>query len=466
MLSARRSRLTPLHPAEQENAREACSVIELDDYYEFFVRLLAAIQNNERVVLLDPQVDSWEHSPRGESESSSTAIASAPAASVSLLHGGGEGSRDMSLDPSPYPSPLKTPLRGRGEGNKNLSEHPSPPTPLPASGARGASFRSGSKLLKELRSSKAQIGILTSGSTGKPKCVWHRLDSLTRMVKTDAKHAHDTWGFAYHPTHLAGLQVFFQAYVNQNPIIRLFGIDVRVAHAAIEQHRITHLSSTPTYFNLLCTPEVTHPSVQVITLGGEPSSASTVERIQQCFPQARLRNTYASTEIGSLLVADGAVFRVPEALEKLIIVRDGELAVHHSLLAESMRTATQDEFYLTGDHVHVHSQQPLAFEFRSRRTDWINVGGYKVNPHEVEAVVMSQPGVRQAHVFGKSNSVTGSIVCCDRVVEPDFHFEMTTLKQALRDKLTRYQVPQVIRVVDQIEVTLSGKKKRSAEARG
>ena len=49
------------------------------------------------------------------------------------------------------------------------------------------------------------------------------------------------------------------------------------------------------------------------------------------------------------------------------------------------------------------------FRFKSRRNELINVGGYKVNPNEVEKEITAVAGVLQAVVYGKVNSVLGNV---------------------------------------------------------
>ena len=66
------------------------------------------------------------------------------------------------------------------------------------------------------------LGLYTSGTTGTPERVEQTLDGLTRNIKRDERFENDVWSFAYNPSHFAGLQVFFQAIANLNPIIYIF----------------------------------------------------------------------------------------------------------------------------------------------------------------------------------------------------------------------------------------------------
>ena len=87
----------------------------------------------------------------------------------------------------------------------------------------------------------------------------------------------------------------------------------------------------------------------------------------------------------------------------------------------------------------------------------INVGGYKVNPFEIEECLMDLEEVKEAIVFGKPNSVLGNILCADIVIENDIKtFE---IRKHLLKKLQNFKIPRVINYVSQIEKTRTGKKK-------
>ena len=87
-----------------------------------------------------------------------------------------------------------------------------------------------------------RMTLFTSGTTGLPKSVSHSFASITRQVKKSERHINDIWGFAFNPTHMAGLQVFFQALLNKNSIIRLFGLDTKEIIREIKKYNITKAS--------------------------------------------------------------------------------------------------------------------------------------------------------------------------------------------------------------------------------
>ena len=58
--------------------------------------------------------------------------------------------------------------------------------------------------------------------------------------------------------------------------------------------------------------------------------------------------------------------------------------------------------------------------FAGRRNGVINVGGLKVHPEEVEAVLNDHPAVRMSLVRARKNPITGAVVTADvALVDPD-----------------------------------------------
>ena len=307
-----------------------------------------------------------------------------------------------------------------------------------------------------LESNKAHLSIFTSGTTGRPKKVSHPLKNLIKAVKRSPKHADDVWGFAYNPTHMAGLQVFFQAAINRNPIINLFGHPPEVVEDRIQRFSITHLSATPTFFRLLLRRGSTFPMVQRVSFGGERFDPELQARLEAVFPNARIRNIYASTEAGTLLIADGEIFSPgPHARDKLKIV-NGELHVRREELGLFQ---FEDEWYPTGDQVEVLSEDPLTFRFLQRLSEEINVGGYKVNPYEVECILRSHPSVLEARVSGKKNPVLGNLLIADVAVEGQPP-EEREIRAFLETRLQPHKIPRLIHFVDSIQQTRTGKLQR------
>lgn len=320
------------------------------------------------------------------------------------------------------------------------------------------------ELIKIIDSQKEnwELTLYTSGTTGRPKKVIHNLEMISRGVKFSEKHKYDIWGLAYNLTHFAGLQVFFQAFYNKNPIIYLFNLDKKEVEEKFIKYKITNISATPTYYRSII-PYLNKPitTVKKITMGGERYDQTIEKTLKDKFPNAIIKNVYASTEAGSLFSADGEVFHISTRIkDKVKINEDNELMIHKSLLGESDSLNIIDNWYKTGDIVEQVDEEHLKFV--SRKTEMINVGGYKVNPHEVENEIKKINGIIDVLVSSKENKITGNILIAeimidDRISEKEMEKEINKI---LKDKLQPWKIPRIIKFVKELEKTRTEKKLR------
>ncbi|QJD85201.1 ANL family adenylate-forming protein [Cohnella herbarum] len=309
---------------------------------------------------------------------------------------------------------------------------------------------------------KWTLTLYTSGTSGRPKKVSHTFNTLTRNIKVNDKFDGAIWAFAYNPTHMAGLQVFFQSLLNGNTMIYFFDEQPKNYPQLLEKYSITHISATATFYRnaIHYFHNQVYPSVGSIAFGGEKYDSALESAFKQIFPRAVIRNIYASTEAGSLFVARGNIFYISESIRPFVTIRENQLFIHRALLGASESLVLDGEWFNTGDLVEQLDR--FSFKFLSRQSDLINVGGYKVNPIEVENILMKVPGVVEALVKGKENSVTGMILVADIVKEHGLEEKdlKKTIKQAASLQLQEWKVPRIITFVEEILTTRTGKKAR------
>jgi len=304
-----------------------------------------------------------------------------------------------------------------------------------------------------------QITLYTSGTTGQPKKITHGFKSISRMVKISDKKKNDVWGFAYNPTHIAGLQVFLQAIFNLNTIINLFGSSSGEILSLIDEYNITNISATPTFYRMLVPSNRKFNTIKRITSGGEKFNPALFQRMSEIFPNARILNVYASTEAGSLFASDGDSFSIKKEDAENVKIVDGELLIHKHMLGISDSFELEGDWYNTNDLVEFLPDSNLRFKFIGRKNEMINVGGYKVNPCEVEEIINSHPAVTVSRVYGRKNSVIGNVLIADVTVE-NSNVSEKDLKSFLQEYLQPFKIPRIINLVDAIEVTRTGKLKR------
>jgi len=106
------------------------------------------------------------------------------------------------------------------------------------------------------------------------------------------------------------------------------------------------------------------------------------------------------------------------------------------------------------------------YVFAGRRGGIINVGGLKVHPEEIEAVINRHPDVRISLVRPKRNAVTGAIVIADVVLKARTAGagagggELVIKNDILalcREALPRHKVPAAISIVPALDVAATGK---------
>lgn len=323
------------------------------------------------------------------------------------------------------------------------------------------SYMSLDEVVEAIQNSKSEITIFTSGTTGQPKKVLHTVATLTRSVRTGERYVGQIWAYAYNPTHMAGLQVFFQAFENLNTLVNVFNKQRSEVYELINKHNITHISATPTFYRLLLPFEQEYKTVVRVTLGGEKSDSHLYENIQKIFPKAKINNVYASTEAGSLFAAKGDCFQIPEKIRDKFEVVDDELLIHKSLLGKSDSFKFEGDYYHSGDLIEWVDKESGLFRFKSRKNELINVGGYKVNPGEVENILLSIEGVKQVLVYGKANSILGNVLCADIQLEDGVALTDVEIRKALRSQLQDFKIPRRIKFVEQMSLTRTGKLKRS-----
>lgn len=295
--------------------------------------------------------------------------------------------------------------------------------------------------------------IQTSGTTSVPKSIEVKMSNCIRHVKINKK-VKSTWAMGYPCGSYASTQVFFQSLINKESIIYLFGIDFKCSDQIFSNYKITNLSCTPTFLSmLLINLKKEYPSVLKITTGGEKIKESLVRSFKKIFTSAEYINIYASTETGSLLYSTSEYFSIPEKNKSQLKIMNGTLMVHQSLLNKVQ--ITNGEWYDTNDIVEFINDS--QFRFISRSNEYLNTGGFRIYPSQIEDEIQIIKGVKDVHVYGKPNSLLGSIICADVIGEG---ISSKILKAEFKKQcIEKHLTPQIIRIVDSFEHVLNGKKK-------
>jgi len=318
--------------------------------------------------------------------------------------------------------------------------------------------------------------LLTSGTTGPPKMVVHTLSSLAGAIKGGMTLAGPAiWGTFYDIRRYGGLQIFLRA---------LLGGASMVLSSAEEStgdflnragaHGVTHISGTPSHWRrTLMSPAAQRIAPQYVRLSGEIADQAILDHLKASYPQARIAHAFASTEAGVAFAVGDGLAGFPASLigqqgaDIEMKVEDGSLRIRSTRTAvrylgdHGETLAGSDGFVDTGDMVELRADR---YYFVGRRGGIINVGGLKVHPEEVEAVINCHPKVRMSLVRTRKNPITGALVVADVVLKTDLdsadgrgvELEREIL-QVCREALPRHKVPAAISFVPALAVAETGK---------
>ena len=317
--------------------------------------------------------------------------------------------------------------------------------------------------------------LFTSGTSGRPKLAVHTLSSLLGPLADGVgTETSAVWSTFYDARRYGGLTILMRALAGGGSMVfsaagEPVGEFMRRAGAA----NVTHISGTPSHWRrALMSAATSQISPDYVRLSGEACDQSILDALRLAFPDAGVAHAFASTEAGFAFDVRDGWAGFPASL----VGQDGPVTVRvedGSLRIRSSRTASRyvgdkmpplldaSGFVDTGDLVELRGDR---YHFHGRRDGIINVGGLKVHPEMVEAVINRHPGVHMSRVSARASPITGAIVVAEIVMSAqhsaagaDFKIIETEILALCRKSLAAYQVPAMLSLVPSLEVAASGK---------
>ena len=253
--------------------------------------------------------------------------------------------------------------------------------------------------------------------------VLHTLASLAGAIGASESHTEVIWGTFYDIRRYGGLQIYLRAVLTRSSLL-LTGPQEPVANflQRAGEAGVTHISGTPSHWRrALMSPEADRIAPRYIRLSGEIADQAILNSLRSFYPDAEISHAFATTEAGVAFDVRDALSGFPASMltgtsgVDLKVV-DATLRVRSSRTAERYLgenpPALKDPegFVDTGDVLELRDGR---YHFQGRRDGVINVGGLKVHPEEVEAVLNRHPQVRLSLVKTKKNPITGALVVAD-----------------------------------------------------
>jgi acyl-coenzyme A synthetase/AMP-(fatty) acid ligase len=317
--------------------------------------------------------------------------------------------------------------------------------------------------------------MLTSGTSGAPKIVRHTLEGLTGAIIADgpARGGAAVWATFYDIRRYGGLQIFLRAIIGGGSMVLSEPNEPIGDHVARLQARgVTHISGTPSHWRkLLMSGSASDFTPAYVRLSGEIADQAVLDGLSRAFPAASIGHAYASTEAGVGFAVNDGLEGFPASLIGKnrdgveMDVKDGSLRIRstrtaHAYVGRNVADlADGDGFIDTGDMVEKRGDR---YHFVGRRGGIINIGGLKVHPEEIEAVINRHADVRMSRARSRRSPITGGIVVADVILaDGDAASRSNEIREAIladcRASLASYKVPAVIKFVASLDVTPAGK---------
>jgi len=314
--------------------------------------------------------------------------------------------------------------------------------------------------------------LFSSGSTGKSKAAVHDLAGILEKFKMP-RHSLRAVSFLLYD-HIGGVNTMLYTLSNAGCMVTVRERSPDAILAAIEEHRVELLPTSPTFLNLVLLSEAYKrhdlSTLKTVTYGTEPMPESTLKRFHELFPTITLLQTYGLSEVGILRSksksSDSVWVKVGgEGFETRVVEGILQIRARSAMLGylNAASPFTEDGWFDTGDRVDVDGEY---LRILGRQSEIINVGGEKVYPAEVESVIQEMDNVAEATVHGERNPITGQIVCA-RVtpLRPEDPKALAArVKAFCRERLQPFKVPVKVSIIGDRQYSDRFKKTRMLDA--
>lgn len=324
-----------------------------------------------------------------------------------------------------------------------------------------------------IKKDEAGLILFSSGSTGKAKAIVHSLDKLL-LPFLDKKPKKMNILLFLMFDHIGGLNTLFNCLsMGACGLAIKDRKNVELLAACIQKYKIALLPASPSLLNLFLLSNLNQrydlSSLKLITYGTEKMPESLLERLKNEFKKVRFHQTFGTSEVG---------INQTKSYENYIKLENVEYKIVNDELFLKSKTQSlgylnadnavfdEDGYFATGDLVElkeINGEQYLKIIGRSK--ELINVGGEKVLPQELEAVLLELDFVKDCLVYGKANALTGQMVCAKIVLKDEEKRDMFELKKEIKSflkakKIAAFKIPAKIDFVAELAISSRFKKVR------
>jgi malonyl-CoA/methylmalonyl-CoA synthetase len=334
--------------------------------------------------------------------------------------------------------------------------------------------------------------IFTSGTSGTPKGVLMTHEGVTHFGRISAESrqlGEDDRSYAYLPmTHIFGLGTVLVASLHAGATLLMrAAFDPAQALEDLARHGVTQLQGPPALFARLLAHmeqagvrQPAAPQLRYVYTGASPLDITLKRRVEAAFDQplhhgyglseyagsvhlTRLGERRADTSAGYLV--EGAELRIvdPQTGRDLPAGERGEILMRGIGLmpgyfrdpAATAAVMREGGWYASGDLGELHEDGALFVVGRLK--EMIIRSGFNVYPAEVEAVLNAFPTIERSAVLGRPAADGNEEVLAFVELRHGASLDEEALRKHLRQRLSPYKQPSVIRAIASFPMTGSGK---------
>jgi long-chain acyl-CoA synthetase len=330
------------------------------------------------------------------------------------------------------------------------------------------------------------IYLYSTGSTGKPKRVARTHYNLSALAdnhtQTVGWTCEDRILFAVPISHTyafgnyisavkSGAAVVVSGEFNRNRVLDL-----------LEKERITVFPAVPVMLDVLSKTYTDAPrdlsSLRLVISAGAPLRAETFFKFHERF-SVYPHQLYGSTETGVIsinLCGGGEIEKrfnsvgrpvknvvvkvfgddgveVGAGVEGEIAVRSPSMTTGYYGLPEETARVFRDGYYFTGDLGFIDEAGYIYI--KGRKKFLINVGGFKVDPEEVESLLSQHPDVLEAAVLGITDGLGNERV--KAVIVARRPMDVKGVLEFMRGRIAEYKLPALVEFREELPRSPAGK---------
>ena len=329
------------------------------------------------------------------------------------------------------------------------------------------------------------IYLYSTGSTGKPKRVSRTHKNLVALAdnhtQTVGWTVNDKILFTVPISHTYAFGNFISSVKIGASIYVLQGFNRNLVLDTLEREKITVFPAVPVMIDVLAKTYLPEPkdlsSLKLVISAGAPLPEKTFHSFNEkygIYP----RQLYGSSETGVISINLGddieqtfnsvgrAVKNVTVKIfgdtgAELGVNEAGEIAVQSPSmttagyygLPEETKEVFRDGYYFTGDLGRIDSEGYIYI--LGRRKLFINISGNKVDPVEVENILLEHEKVKDAVVLGLTDE--NGVETVKAVIVPRAGLQRKDIAEFCRDRIAEFKVPRIVEFIDELPRSPTGK---------